>query len=63
MRRASLKFQVRQRRRQEQFHLPPSGLTEHRNAESTIWSRNSAGLDESAGQEAIQHPQRRAVPA
>lgn len=54
---------VRQRRRQDQFHLPPSGLTEHRHAESILWSRNPAGLDESAGQEAVHHPQRRPVPA
>ncbi len=54
---------VRQRRRQEQFHLPPSGLSEHRNAEIPFWSGNPAGLDESAGEEAVQHPQRRPVPA
>lgn len=27
---------VRQRRRQEQFHLTPSGLSEQRHAESTF---------------------------
>lgn len=27
---------VRQRRRQEQFHLPPSGLTEHRHAKKHL---------------------------
>lgn len=54
---------VRQRRRQEQFHLPPSGLTEHGNAESIFWSGNPAGLDESSGEEAVHHPQRRPVPA
>nr|WP_314614166.1 hypothetical protein [uncultured Pseudomonas sp.] len=48
-----MKFQVRQRWRQEQFHLPPSGLTEHRNAESTFWSGYPAGLDEFIGSHAI----------
>ena len=52
---------ARQRRRQIQFHLPPSSLTEHLNAERPLWSRNPAGLDESPGQEAVQHPQRRPV--
>lgn len=53
---------VRQRRRQDQLYLPPSGLQEDQHAEDSIWSRAPSVVDE-VGEEALQHPERRPVPA